>query len=83
MKNLEKKLEFEKLKKQLESSIKKEATVMLKRFQKAGIDPAQMEESLRQKYHGEWSRTIGMKLYQRAEFDVQVRMEIIGFGTMN
>lgn len=83
MKNLEKKLEFEKLKKQLESSIKKEATVMLKRFQKAGIDPAQMEESLRQKYHGEWSRTIGMKLYQRAEFDVQVSMEIIGFGTMN
>ncbi|MED4584164.1 hypothetical protein [Brevibacillus choshinensis] len=42
-----------------------------------------MEESLRQKYHGAWNRTVGLKLYQKAEFDVQVSMEIIGFGTMD
>ncbi len=82
-KDLEKRKQFEALKKQLEAEIKKEATVMLNRFQKAGVDPAQLEESLRQKYHGKWNRTVGMKLYQKAEFDVRVSMEIVGFGTMN
>lgn len=82
-KDLEKKGQFEALKTQLEAQIKKEATLMLEQLQKATIDPAQLEESLRQKYHGDWSRTVGLKLYQKAEFDVQVSMEIIGFGTMN
>lgn len=82
-KDLEKKGEFEALKSKLEAQIKKEAVMMLKKLQKAGIDPAQMEESLRQKYHGEWSRTVGMKLYQKADFDVDVTMEIIGFGTLD
>ncbi|MDF2681316.1 MAG: spore gernimation protein [Brevibacillus sp.] len=82
-KDLEKKEQFDALKTQLEAQIKKEAIEMLERLQKAGIDPAQLEESLRQKYHGDWNRTVGLKLYQKADFDVQVSMEIIGFGTMD
>lgn len=75
--------EMETLKKQLEGQFKKEALATLKRFQKAGIDPAQLEESFRRHYRGKWSRDIGLKLYQKAGIDVHVDLEIVGFGTID
>ncbi|GED33130.1 Ger(x)C family spore germination protein [Brevibacillus centrosporus] len=75
--------EFEDLRKKIQEQIKREAIAMLMRMQKTGVDPAQLEESFRQKHYGEWTRTIGLALYQKARFDVDVSMEIISFGTMN
>lgn len=81
-KDLEKSEEISALKTKLENEIKKESLHTLQRFQKAGIDPASLEESIRQKYYGDWSRTVGMELYQKAGFDIKVKLEIVGFGTI-
>ncbi|MDR7319011.1 Ger(x)C family spore germination C-terminal domain-containing protein [Brevibacillus nitrificans] len=81
--SLDNKAQFEALRRKIEGQIKKEAVAMLLRFQKAGVDPAQLEESFRQKYRGKWDRTVGMRIYEKAGFDVDVSMEIIAFGTMN
>lgn len=81
-KDLEKSEEISALKTKLENEIKKESLHTLQRFQKAGIDPASLEESIRQKYYGDWSRIIGMELYQKAGFDIEVKLEIVGFGTI-
>ncbi|MGG4496112.1 Ger(x)C family spore germination protein [Brevibacillus reuszeri] len=70
------------LKKQLESEIKKETLKLLQRLQKAGVDPASLEESLRQKYYGEWTRPIAMELYQKAGFNITINLEIVGYGTI-
>ncbi|WP_411502449.1 Ger(x)C family spore germination protein [Brevibacillus centrosporus] len=81
--SLDNKAQFEALRREIEGQIKKETVAMLIRFQKAGVDPAQLEESFRQKYRGKWDRTVGLKFYEKAGFDVDVSMEIIAFGTMN
>lgn len=81
-KDLKKNNEINHLKKQLANEIKKETMKLLQRLQKEGVDPASLEESFRQKYHGKWTRAIGMELYQKTGFDVKVDMEIIGYGTI-
>lgn len=81
-KDLKRSNEINHLKKQLESEIKKETMKLLQRLQKEGVDPASLEESFRQKYHGEWTRAMGMELYQKAGFNIKVGMEIIGYGTI-
>ncbi|RNB86585.1 Ger(x)C family spore germination protein [Brevibacillus nitrificans] len=81
--SLDNKAQFEALRREIEGQIKKETVAMLLRFQKAGVDPAQLEESFRQKYRGKWDRTVGLRLYEKTGFDVDVSMEIIAFGTMN
>ncbi|WP_309479313.1 Ger(x)C family spore germination protein [Brevibacillus agri] len=81
-KNLDKRPQMEKLVKQMEALIKRETTVMLKKFQQEGVDPAGIEESLRQKYYGKWTREKGLALYQQAGFNIKVKLDILGYGTI-
>lgn len=67
---------------ELEKAIKNELISLVRRFQKQRVDPAALEESLRQNYRGEWKRDIGLALYQKAEFDVKTELEITGYGTI-
>ncbi|WP_432774998.1 Ger(x)C family spore germination protein [Brevibacillus gelatini] len=81
-KNLDKRPQMEKLVKQMEALIKRETAVMLKKFQQEGVDPAGIEESLRQKYYGKWTREKGLALYQQAGFNIKVKLDILGYGTI-
>ena len=81
-KDLKSNKELNQLKKQLESEIKKETQKLLQRLQKEGVDPASLEEGLRQKYYGKWTRPIAMELYQKAAFNITINMEIVGYGTI-
>ncbi|GIO05421.1 germination protein XA [Brevibacillus reuszeri] len=81
-KDLKSNKQLTQLKKQLESEIKKETQKLVQRLQKEGVDPASLEESLRQKYHGKWTRPIAMELYQKAGFNVTINMEVVGYGTI-
>ncbi len=81
-KDLEKRSQYRTLVQELETRIKKESMDMLVRFQKQGVDPAQLEESIRQKYDGKWTRETGLALYKKAKFNVKVHVDIVGFGTL-
>ncbi|WP_342404630.1 Ger(x)C family spore germination protein [Brevibacillus sp. FSL K6-2834] len=81
--NLEDPSERSEITRKLGAEIEKEITLLLKKLQKKKWDPASIEESFRQKYRGEWGRSIGLELYQKAEFRVKAKVEIIGTGTMN
>ncbi|MGG4447361.1 Ger(x)C family spore germination protein [Brevibacillus porteri] len=81
-KDLEKRAQFRTMVQELEKRIKKESVDMLVRFQKQGVDPAQLEESIRQKYDGKWTRQTGLALYRKAKINVKVHVDIVGFGTL-
>lgn len=81
-KDLEKRAQYRTMVQELEKRIKKESMEMLVRFQKQGVDPAQLEESIRQKYYGKWTRETGLALYKKAKFNVEVHVDVVGFGTL-
>ncbi|MED1799672.1 Ger(x)C family spore germination protein [Brevibacillus porteri] len=81
-KDLEKRAQFRTMVQELEKRIKKESVDMLVRFQKQGVDPAQLEESIRQRYYGKWTRQTGLALYTKAKINVKVHVDIVGFGTL-
>lgn len=81
-KDLEKRTQLRKMVQELEAQIKRESKDMLLRFQKQGVDPAKLEESIRQKYHGKWTRERGLALYKLARINVKVHLDILGFGTL-
>jgi spore germination protein len=66
----------------LEQVMKHEAEALLQKLQRMGVDPVALEETLRQKYHGDWRRKIGLAAFRKARFDVDVEMDIISYGTM-
>ncbi|MED2255584.1 MULTISPECIES: Ger(x)C family spore germination protein [Brevibacillus] len=81
-KNLDKRPQITKLVKQMEKRIQSETKTMLKNYQKWGVDPAGLEESLRQKYHGKWTREKGLALYKKADLNIKVKLDILGYGTI-
>ncbi|GAB1533336.1 MULTISPECIES: Ger(x)C family spore germination protein [Brevibacillus] len=81
-KDLEKRGQFRTMVQELEKRISKESMEMLVRFQKQGVDPVQLEESIRQKYVGKWTRETGLALYKKAKFTIKVHVDIVGFGTL-
>lgn len=70
------------LAKDMEREFPKELSALIKKLQQKKWDPAGVEESFRQKYRGKWNRDTGISLYEKAEFRIRIRMEIVGTGTM-
>jgi spore germination protein len=80
--NLEKPQGMSKLRRQIELEVTKEIHALLQKFQKTGIDPAALEESLRTRYRGKWKREIGLSALKKAKFQVRVNIDFTGYGTM-
>ncbi|MFY0544802.1 Ger(x)C family spore germination protein [Brevibacillus sp. H7] len=80
--DLENPREINEVRRQIEQELIKEIHALLQKFQKKGIDPAALEESLRTRYRGKWKREMGLSALKKATFQVSVDIDFTGYGTM-
>lgn len=81
--NLEKPDEWVALEKGLEHEMNREAMKLLRKLQKIGVEPCNLTEHVRARYHGEWNKELARKALANAKFEVHTNIIIIGFGTIS
>jgi len=80
--NLDDPKQLQEIRKNIESSAKKEYLELLRKLQKMGIDPAMLEESLRTRYRGKWKREIGLAAFKQATVRMDVNIDFSGYGNL-
>lgn len=66
----------------ISEEVKRQLTALISRFQKEGIDPVGLGESIRSKHRGPWSEQEWKKRFPQAKFNIVVRTEVISTGTL-
>jgi|GEM_PF-368656 len=80
--NLENPDEWVKVEKDLEHELDRQAMELLKKLQKLGVEPTNLTDFVRAKYHGQWHREMGEKAFANATFHVNTDFVVVGFGTL-
>lgn len=78
--NLESPNDMGEVREMVENEMSRQAVNLLKKLQTMRVEPCGLLEKLRARHRGMWSKEIGMKAFQKATFEVQTRMVIIGIG---
>ncbi|WP_235827936.1 Ger(x)C family spore germination protein [Brevibacillus migulae] len=74
--------EWVKVEKDLEHELDRQGLELLKKLQKLGVEPANLTDYVRAKYHGEWHKEMAEKAFANAKFAVHTDFVVIGFGTL-
>lgn len=74
--------DLRKLEKGVEDRLKMKVEDLIAKIKKAKSDPVGLLEPLRMRYKGKWTEKLTNQLLEKAEFDVDVNVEIVNIGTI-